>query len=104
MKQRILIFKPGIDHNGNIIETAKINNPVVPVYIDFDRSIPPIGAAALDIDADGNVNALFNVNCDSLSGMFPALGGQYLSENILLITEASVCNGPNTDPRIKPFN
>lgn len=103
MKQKVLIFKPGVDHNDRVIESAKIIDPKVPVWIDFDRSLPPVGSAFLTTDEEGNIYADMDVNVKTLAGLFPAIGGQYLPGNVINITETSICKGPNADPRIQPF-
>lgn len=101
---KVLVFKPNINQNGYPIESATIKNDHVPVWINFDKSVPPIGNATLSYGDNGEIWADFTID-DSLQtkGLYPAIGGD-LDGVKITIREIGVCSNENTDPRIKPFD
>lgn len=97
---KTIVFIPQVEQNGHLIEDAVIVNETVPVWINFDRSIPPIGSATLTKDEKGIIYADFDLNGD-YKGFFPAIGGQYGDKNTIEVKEIGVCGMRNTDEKIK---
>lgn len=97
---KIIVFIPTVNQNGHTIEDAIIVNEKVFCYINFDRSLPPLGVAILTKDESGVMYA--EMDTSKLSGLYPAIGGVYNKTNIE-IREIGICSQPNTDNRIKPI-
>lgn len=100
---KVIVFIPQVEQNGHLIEDATIVNEKVPVFVNFDRSLPPIGTAHLTKDEYGVICAEFNVS-EVIKGLYPAIGGIYENESTIKITEIGVCGNPNTDNRIEPIS
>lgn len=63
--------------------------------------MPPIAMAQLSQDETGDIYAEIETD-QPIDGLYPYLGGQLLNrESVLLVTQAAVGIGPNTDTRIK---
>lgn len=97
---KVIVFIPQVEQNGHIIEDAVIVSEKVPVYLNFDRSLPPFGEAVLTKDEKGIIYAEF-APYYNFKGLYPAIGGIYGNENSISIKEIGVCGNPNTDPKIK---
>lgn len=99
-KMKVVVFIPTVEQNGHLIEEAIVVKEIVPVYVNFDRSLPPIGTAKLIRSESGIIYADIESESD-LMGSFPAIGGVYVNSCSIEIKELGVCRIRNTDKRIK---
>lgn len=82
----------------------------LPVTIDFDQRLPPIGTANLVIDGDDVIAEMDLVDYEPVAGLFPALGGrsleftvdawQIVRHTLFQPKTVSICRAENTDARI----
>lgn len=70
---KTIVFYPKVEQNGHLIEDAIIIKETVLVFINFDRSLPPIYTAKLSKNKKGVIYAEFQNT--ELKGFYPYIGG-----------------------------
>jgi hypothetical protein len=113
----ILIEKGALGTNGYAFDINGASVPnissEVPVYFNFDRSLPPIGTALIYKKGDAlyaNINLTANIPSGSI--LYPCIGASYNPADFkrkkklvtkFIVNNLSLCSMKNSDETIPPI-